>query len=176
MRSVKRIHALYLISLFLIDLILSSLALAFLPKAILFVSNLHFMGILILSQNETKESSMLKALLFGLVMELIHVGTFPVFIISYTLSVVVIRQWERYLGFTVLEFLIMVVIALFIKEVIGYGLAVVLNNYAVSFFNFGATRLVWTIIGNVCILPIVFKGYKITHAAIMKRAENLYMK
>lgn len=176
MRSVRRLHTLFLVLLFIFDLIINSFAAAFLPIHILFISNLHFMGILILSQHETKESSLVKAAVFGLVMELIHSGTFPVYIIAYCVSVSIIRMWERYIGYSVIEFIIMVVIGLFLKEVLIYGGALLLNNYALNMFDFIATRVFWVIVGNVLLIPIVRKGYALTHKAIIKRAENIYLK
>lgn len=176
MRSVRRLHALYLVVLLLIDLVINSFAMSFLPNKILFISNLHFMGILILSQHESKESTLIKALIFGFVMELMHLGTFPVFIIAYTLSIVIIRIWERYIGFSVIEFIIMVVIGLFLKEMFIYGLSFVFNGTTNSIFSFIATRVFWVTIGNVFLIPIIRVGYQLTHKAIMKRAENIYIK
>lgn len=175
MRSVRRFHTLFLVILFVLDLAINSFAMSFMPSRIIFISNLHFMGILILSQHESKESSLIKAVVFGILMELIHSGTFPVYIIAYIISIVLIRIWERYIGYSAIEFVIMVVIGLFLKEVLIYGLAVILNHYTVSFFNFIATRVFWVIAGNVLLIPIVRKGYSMTHKAIMKRAENIYL-
>lgn len=176
MRSVRRLHTLFLVVLFILDLFIDSFAAAFLPGRILFISNLHFMGILILSQHGTKESSLIKAAIFGLLMELIHSGTFPIYIIAYCVSVSIIRMWERYIGYSVIEFIIMVVIGLFLKEVLIYGGAILLNSYTLNLFDFIATRVFWVIVGNVMLIPIVRKGYALTHKAIMKRAENIYLK
>lgn len=176
MSSVKRYHFIFLTALFIIDLIINSITAAYIPHQIRFISNLHFMGILILSQHESKEQSLFKAFVFGIIMELIHVNSFPIYILSYTLTVAIILQWERYLGFSVLEFLITIVIALFIKETMIYALVYIMNTHSVYFFNFLAARVFWVIIGNVMLSFIVFKGYKRTHQAILKRAENIYMK
>ena len=176
MRSVRRLHTLYLVVLFMLDLVINSLAVSFLPNRILFLSNLHFMGILILSQHESKESTLIKALVFGILMELMHLGTFPVFIIAYILSIVIIRIWERYIGFSVIEFIIMVVIGLFLKEMFIYGLSIIFNSTTNSIFIFIATRVFWVILGNVILIPVVRMGYQLTHKAIMKRAENIYLK
>lgn len=175
MRGIQRIHALFLIVLFIIDLFISSVTKAYLPSSILFISNLHFMGILILGKNDPKETTLIRAIIFGVIMDLIHLDSFPIYMTSYVLSVLIIRMWDRYIGYSVFEFIIMVIIALFLKEFITFTCITLISSYSVSIPYFIGSRIIWVIIGNVILIPVVRKENAKVHMIILKRAENIYL-
>lgn len=175
MRSIRYHQAGFLAGLFVLDLIINALAANFIPPQFLFISNLNFMGILILSQHETKEASIIRALVFGGIMELIHVNSFPVYLISYGVTIVILRQWERYIGDSVLEFMMLVVLGLFIKEMFVFTLVRFLNGSTLSLMYFMASRVLWVLVGNVLLIGVVRGSYRKMHAKILRKAENVYL-
>lgn len=175
MRSIRVQQAIFLVWLFIFDLIINAIAANFAPSQLIFVSNLTFMGILILSQHETKEASIMRALVFGGIMELVHVNSFPVYMISYGLTIVILRQWERYIGYSLLEFMMLVVLGLFIKEMFVFTLIHFLNGYTLSLTYFMASRVLWVLLGNVLLIGVVRRRYRTMHAKILRKAENVYL-
>ena len=109
-------HFIFIASLLLLDTFISGIFNSIGFKQIFFVSNLAFLGIVLLIQNDSRKESILKAILLSFWMDLNHVDSFPVFFVSYTITILIMRLWQRQISGTYLEFSVIAVVALFIKE------------------------------------------------------------
>lgn len=176
MRIIRWMHFGYIVLLVLMDNIGNAVLGSVLPTSIVFVSNLSFLGLLLLTQNESPTESIIKAGLLGIWMDLNHVGTFPMFFSAYTLTILTVRIWDRYMGTSALEFIVVSVIALFIKELILYFEIITFKHVSLGLMSYISIRTFWVIILNILMIPIVRYLYKQMHRLIMKRAQNLYIR
>ncbi|MEG0327567.1 MAG: hypothetical protein RR565_05825 [Erysipelothrix sp.] len=176
MRKIRFLHFVYLSALLVLDSFLNVFVNEFLSSKILFISNLHFLGLILLTQNDSKVESVVKAFLLGMWMDLTHVSTFPVFMIAYTGTIIILRWWDRHIGSSTFEYVLIGVVGLFIKEVALYILIVLTKNLQTSFMSFLAFRTFWVILGNVILCVIPLKLYQKMHSSILKQAQNIYVR
>ncbi|QIK70213.1 hypothetical protein G7062_07885 [Erysipelothrix sp. HDW6C] len=176
MRTIRFAHFAYVVVMLLLDSIINAVFRQFAWSHITFISNLAFMAILLLTQNDSREETIIKAGLLGIWMDLNHIASFPIFFIAYTVTVVMVRLWDRHIGTTALEFVVMVIIAIFVKEIITFVLIYFLKGFNQSLAQFMSTRIFWVVLGNIALIPVVRYGYNVMHKQILKRAQNVYMR
>ncbi|CAM2794057.1 hypothetical protein ERTO105960_03195 [Erysipelothrix tonsillarum] len=176
MRMIRWMHFLYILVLLVLDSIFNSIFMQLGLTSITFVSSLHFLGLMLLTQNDSPTESIVKAVLLGVWMDLCHIGSFPLFFVSYSVTIAILRVWDRYIGTSTLEFLVLAVIGLFIKEMLIFGMLPLVKGVSYSLITFISTRTLWVIIGNLILLPIAMTLYKWMHRLIMQRVQNLYMR
>lgn len=176
MRTIRVIQTIYIVVLALLDLVFTSVFKNVPIGNSLFVSNLAFMGLVLLTRNDNIEDSVLKAAGLGLWMDMNHINSFPLYIVVYVVTILFVRTWSRYLGYNLGEFIVMVIIAIFFKEILLYIGLVLTQGYSIQFINYVSTRVFWVLLGNILLIPIVRKTYDIAHMQIVKRAKNMYVR
>ena len=176
MRFVRLMQTVFLALLLLVDLFIGSILSDLGSSSIVFISSLHFLGLIILSQNDTFVEGIVKVVLISVWMDLNHVNSFPVFLFSYMISYLLMYRFKSYIGSTSLEFTTVAILTLFIKEVLMYCALVFFKSYQGSLINFFAYRSFWVILGNLLFIPFVVFLHKQMHRYIMQRAQNLYMR
>lgn len=176
MRFVRLMQAGFIATLLIMDMVFGSLITTLSPATITFISSLHFLGLILLLQNDSLLEIMMKVFLVSVWLDLNHIDSFPVFLFSYMITFLVIYKWRKYIGSTALEFTIMVILGLFLKEVLMYLALIMFKSYKGSIIGFVAYRSFWVIMGNLVFVPLVIWLHKQMHRAILQRAQNLYMR
>ena len=129
-----------------------------------------------MAQNESFLETMGKTTLVALWLEMNHVGSLPVFFVSYILTMSVIYFIQEKVGTETSYFLVLLMIALSLKEVIVYFLLVFTQNLVISPGSFIAYRSFWLIFGNILLSPIIIALNKYVHRFILQRTQNNYMR
>lgn len=176
MRYVRLMHGVFLASLLVLDLIIGSLVVSLSTSAVVFVSSLHFIGLILLMQNDDIVEIMVKVFLVSVWLDLNHIGSFPVFLIAYMTTFLIMYRWRKYVGSTIHELAIMVILGLFVKEVLMYVGLIMFQSYSGSLIGFITYRSFWVIFGNLVFVPLVIVIHKQMHRLIMQRAQNMYMR
>lgn len=173
MRYIRIMHFVFVSVLALMDVLLTSFFNTAFPLPIYFVSNLAFLGIVLLIQNDGSTESIIKASLLSLWMDLNHVNSFPVFFVSYVFTITVMRLWQRQINSSFFEFSIIAVVALFIKETIKYIMILQTMNMTMSYSVYLAYYILPTILLNLAFIYPVLVFYKKIHHLILSRTQNL---
>ncbi|WP_159636801.1 hypothetical protein [Erysipelothrix anatis] len=176
MRTIRLMHFVYIVILLCLDGVLNALGRQFLIPQFTFVSNMAFMGLIMLSQNDSREESIIKAMILGIWLEFNYMDSFPIFFVSFALTMLIVRLFDRHIGYSVSEFILLIIVSLFIKEIITYIMAWYSKGYNQEFMAFLAYRSFWVLLGNLMLIPIVRFGYSKMHQYILKKAQNLYMR
>lgn len=176
MRFVRLMQAAFLAILLLLDLVIGSVVTVISPSSLIFISSLHFLGLVLLAQNDTLFELLVKVFCVSLWLDLNHIGSYPVFMFSYMTTFLVIFYLRKYVGSTGLEMTLMVILSLFLKEVLMFFSLSLFKAYSGSLVGFIAYRSFWVIIGNLVFIPLVIWLHKQMHRAILQRAQNLYMR
>lgn len=161
MRYTRLIHAGLLLMLLTLDFLVQTVFnLRGFPE-LMFVSQLHFMALLMMTKEDSRLEIFVKVILVCFFMDLVHYQSFPIFYISYGIAAIVIRIWYRHIGETHLELSLLMALGLFIKEFVMYILLYVLKDQNVLIRDFLVNRAVWVVLGNLCLLPVsvyLFRG------------------
>ncbi len=176
MRQLRIIHALFLVTLLIFDASLTLLFDRMGLNPFLFISSMHFIALILMAQNESFLETMGKTTLVALWLEMNHVGSLPVFFVSYILTMSVIYFIQEKVGTETSYFLVLLMIALSLKEVIVYFLLVFTQNLVISPGSFIAYRSFWLIFGNILLSPIIIALNKYVHRFILQRTQNNYMR
>lgn len=172
MRYIRIMHFLFVSSLALIDLVLTSFFSHLFPSSFFFISNLAFLGIVLLIQNDSTQETMIKAGLLSLWLDLNHLNSFPIFFVAYLLSAAIMRLWERQINSSYLEFSIIALVSIFIKESIQYLLMTQGLKMILSYQAFLAYRIMPTLLLNVALVYPLLVFYKKIHHIILKQTQN----
>lgn len=173
MLYIRLMHLFFIVVLLIADALINAVGASLAIGSISIIGNLTFLGIILLMQNDDDKQTVLKLFLLSFWMDLNHVNSFPVFILSYLGTVVFIRYWKRHITTAWIEFSAVSVLALFIKETLTYAVLVNFYNVHVSYQNFFANRIFWVIVINVlCVYPLLW-FYKKIHHAILAKTQDL---
>ena len=116
MRYIRFMHFAFIVCLLMVDTVIAGVVNSLPVGNITFVSNLAFLGLILLIQTDSSKESIAKAALLSVWMDLNHISSFPVFFVSYVVTVLVMRVWQRQIGGNIIEFAIIAIVALFIKS------------------------------------------------------------
>lgn len=168
MRYTRFIHAGLLLFLIMLDFLVQTIFnLRGFPE-LMFVSQLHFMALLMMTKEDSRTDIIAKVVLVCFFMDLLHYQSFPIFYISYGISAIVIRIWYRHIGDTHLELSLLMALGLFIKEFVMYIVLIFLKNQNVMISDFLVNRAVWVVLGNLCLLPISVSLFRSANKMIDK--------
>lgn len=173
MRYIRIMHFLFVSALALIDLVLTSLFANVFPSSIYLISNLAFLGIVLLIQNDSTRESIVKAALLALWMDINHLNSFPVFLVTYVLTVSIMRLWQRQINNSFLEFSIIAVVALFIKETIKYMMVLQMMSATMGYSIYLSKYILPTILSNLIFIFPLILFYKKIHHLILSKTQNL---
>lgn len=168
MRTVRRIQTLYFCILIILDVCVASLW-SHTSLSIQFVPYMSFMGLLVFARNDPVDAYIWRCLLLSFIMDLLHFGSFPVYFLSYGFGLIVVKLWYRHIGSSVFEWLVMMVIGLFVKEFVLYLTLSIIHNFNMSLMTFVASRSLWVILGNLILFPVVLQLRSMFNGLIVKR-------
>lgn len=175
MRYLRFIHYLFLLILCIIDNYLGVFYHQF-PWFIHASSLLSLLGILILSKTETFREVLFKTLFISLIMDVTHYQSFPIFLISNLLAVVFLDSWNRHIGTSSLELAVQAIVIIMIREMVIWILLPYTKGVSYPLFTYLAQFVVWTVILNLIMLPLVIRMNKQIHHYVLQRNQNLYIK
>lgn len=173
MRYIRIMHFLFVSALAIFDLVLTALFGSFLPGSVYAISNLAFLGIILLIQNDNLTETIVKALFLALWMDMNHLGSFPVFLVSYVISVTLMRLWQRQINSSFLEFSILAMVAIFIKENIKFIMISQSMNVSLGYSIYLSNYILPTILLNLIFVYPMILFYKKIHHLILSRTQNL---
>ena len=107
-------------------------------------------------------------------MDLLHYQSFPVYYISYGASILLVRFWHKHISNSTFEKMLIVGIAIFIKEFILFKLLenhVGLNS---SFMYFLSQRSFWIIMISILLLKVPMKIIELSDKLIKNHSKRHY--
>ncbi|WP_157777149.1 hypothetical protein [Erysipelothrix larvae] len=161
----------FLFTCILCDLVVQSLWTQ-LSAPIEFVSQMSFMGLILSIRNDEVKEYGLRFLVLCLIMNLFHYDSYPVYLLSFGISVVIVKYWYRHIGSSFIEWLVIMTLALFIREFVMYLGLVMFHNYVGSFMFFMAKRGVWVILINLLLFKFVMNIRSFFHGLLIKRTRR----
>ncbi|CAM3566851.1 hypothetical protein ERUR111494_00390 [Erysipelothrix urinaevulpis] len=173
MRYIRFMHFAFIVCLLMVDTVIAGVVNSLNIGNITFVSNLAFLGLILLIQTDTSKESVIKASLLSMWMDLNHINSFPIFFVSYVLTVLLMRIWQRQIGGNIVEFAIIAIVALFIKESLTFILITNLNNIHMTYLDFIGQRMFWVIIINALFVYPLLEFYKKIHSIILNKTQDL---
>lgn len=174
MRYIRFVHVVYLGTLFLIDFIFQSIVVNFGVSSIHFVSQLHFVGLLLMARNDTYREILLRGVAACLFLDLIHYQSYPVLYLSYLIALVVVRFWYKHIGTSYFETLVMIMVGFFIKEVILWMALHLYLGFNSSFYTFVSLRSMWIVLGNAFFFPLAAYFLKKANHRIVVHTQQHY--
>lgn len=176
MRYIRLLHFLYLGLLIILDLILSTVYHQF-PFLLATSSNLALIGLIVLSKTEAVTNTILKGLVLALVWDLLHIQSFPIFMISITLSLLFAQSWNRHIGSSTLEIMVQSAVTLFLKQSIIWLLLPLVKGISISYFpDFMQEYILWTVLINMLWVPFVLWLNAKMHRLILQSNQNYRLK
>lgn len=172
MRYIRLTHFIYIVILLFLDVVLGSILQQF-PILQGASASLHFIGLIVLSKTDSVKDSILKAFLVSLWLDINHIGTFPIFAVSYILTLIFVQSWNRHVGNTLFELSVQVVVALFVREMLVWAMLPFVKNIYYSPLDFIAEYGVWTLLINVMFVPFVFHLNQKLHHYVLQRNQNM---
>lgn len=113
---------------FLLDLILQSIfPVDFEMRRLFVVFNMGIMALLLLLRKESFLKVLIIAFAVGFALDFVRYGYFFLNALSFSLSLLLIRVWSNQINESIIELIILSVLAVFVKEVIEYGLLFMSN-------------------------------------------------
>ncbi len=119
MRPVRLMHAAFIAVLIVLDTYLGSFVNSLGISQFVYVSSLAFIGMLLLSQTEDAQPFFIKVMLVGVYLDLNQVGVFPSHLVAYLVTFLLMFQLKSYIGNSLHEFYVFVIIALLLYLTIG---------------------------------------------------------
>lgn len=119
-----------------------------------FVSQIHFLTLLLMTKEDDRFEITFKVILVCLVLDLMHLQTFPIFYVSYGIAAIIIRIWYRHIGETMVELSLLMALGLFVKEIVLYMMLIVTQSQSVPLNDFIIGRTIWVILGNLIFVPL----------------------
>lgn len=162
-------------AVFLLDFLIQSVFNLTGSTRIFFVSQLHFMLLVLFAREDSRTEIVFKVLIMAFIMDLFEYQSFPVYYISYGIAIMVIRFWHRHISESYMEFVLLTGIGLFIKEVLLYATLTIQSQINMSFLNYLGSRTLWVILLNLILFFIPYKIYKISRKSINYYSSRNYL-
>ena len=173
MLYIRLMHLFFIVVLLIADAFINAIGVSFGINFVSVVGNLTFLGVILLMQNDDDKQTILKLFLLSLWMDLNHVNSFPIFLLSYLGTLVFIRYWKRHITTDLIEFSAVAILALFIKESIIYLLLGRIYQIEISYQTFFVERIFWVILINGLLVYPLLWFYKKIHHAILTKTQDL---
>lgn len=170
---IRFLHFSFLFILMLLDLLLDAFIGQILPAPFVFVPKLTFIGLVLLMQNENIEKTLLKGVLLAIWMDLNHLDSFPIFLISYIVTLSILSYWKRHISTNLIEFGTISIVAMFIQESLAFMIAQKVYALKMTAPYFLAYRMFWVVMVNILFIPLVLNLYKRIHHAILSKTQDL---
>lgn len=167
------LHFSFLFVLMLADVLLNAILTQVLPGSFIFSPKLTFIGLVLLMQNENVEKTLLKGVFLSMWMDLNHLSSFPIYLISYLLTILLVSYWKRHISTNIIEFSTIALVAIFIQENIAFLIAKNIHQIQMSYQYFLAFRFFGIAIFNILLIPLILNLYKRVHHAILAKTQDL---
>lgn len=170
------IHAAFIVSCALLDVVLTTVFSQIFGYPVTVVFSCAFIGILLLSRDESWWEVCIKVILLSIWMDLIHVETFPIYLVSYLIAVGLLFIMSPYFDTTTTHFALLMIVVLFVKEIVLYGMVKLTHVHHESFLHFLGYRSAWVILFAVVSLPLVIYINRVMHGKILQITQKRFMR
>ncbi len=155
----------------LLDLLIASFIFSdFAMASYVFVpaTTLLFLLFMLLKQNHQKV--FVWVLMSGFIVDLMYHSMLFTHVLVFMIVLFVLKEYQRHFSDTMLEIVMMGLIAIFLKEIILFSLYTVLSVTDAQFLSWYASRLFITMMGNI---PIIFIAYHLSvrYNQLLKRQQ-----
>lgn len=141
---------------FLLDSILQSIfPVDFEMRRLFVVFNMGIMALLLLLRKESFLKVLIIAFAVGFALDFVRYGYFFLNALSFSLSLLLIRVWSNQINESIIELIILSVLAVFVKEVIEYGLLFMSNLTHLNPLNWFIYRGFLTILMHIPLSLVV---------------------
>lgn len=175
MRYKYFINGLSIIAVFLLDFLIQSIFNLSGSTKIFFVSQLHFMLLVLFAREDSRTEIVFKVLIMAFIMDLFEYQSFPVYYIAYGISIMVIRFWHRHISESYMEFVLLSGIGLFIKEILLFVTLSIQSQINMSLLNYLGSRSLWIILFNLLLFFIPYRIYKVSRKSINNYSSRNYL-
>ena len=176
-------NIIYIIIAFLLDNFINLISFNnFSYQNFVFVPSFVFVASLILFSEDDFYYGLFKIFIIGIISDVIFLNPIFAYTISYIIAFVLLKLWQKNLGRSMLETIILFTILVFIKEISIYSMYTITNYISMPFESFMINRCIITVILNIFTIIILFflLEVKINHdnrkAIIRKSNESLFLK
>jgi len=116
---------------------------------LLFVPQLTFMCILLITQRKPLSQVMLIALTIGIILDLNQSGYVLLNTLTYTATIYLVYLWLTRVSESVFETLLLIIVAIFCRELFVYGYMSIFNFSHLTFINWFTYREFLTLLGHI---------------------------
>lgn len=170
---IRFLHFSFLFILMIIDVIVDAFFVQIIPSPFVFSPKLTFLGLVLLMQNENLEKTLLKGAVLSVWMDLNHLSSFPIYLISYLLTLFILSYWQRHVSTNFVEFSTIALVAMFLQENIAFSIAKNIHHLNMTYQYFLAFRFFWIAVLNILFIPLILSLYKRIHHAILTKTQDL---
>ncbi len=174
MRYKYAVNTLSFVFVFFLDFIVQSIFNLSMSTRLLFVSQMHFILLVLYAREDSRDDIVLKVVLVAFFMDLIQYKSFPVYYISYGLAIMLIRFWHRHISDSYMEFVLLTGVALFVKEILLFMSLRIMNETTVGLTSFIVSRSLWVVLGNLLLFYIPYKVYRVANKSLKDYSSRNY--
>ena len=174
MKQRSLIYTLFIFFWLIVDFAIQSFFDLRMFSAINYVSQLHFLALLLMTNIDSRKEIVVKVLIVAFVLDLFYYHSFPVYYVSYGLAAILVRIWYRHIGSTLIETSVLMAVGLFAKEVFLFLSLWVFLGIRYSLMDFLATRSLLVIVGNLVLFPLVYTSFAFVQKKVDSSINNYF--
>lgn len=160
--------------LFVVDFIFQAVFNSLQLPSIFFVSQFHFIALVLYAREDSRVEILTKVIIVCFIMDLIHYQSFPIYYIAYGISILLIRFWHRHISDSFFEKMLIVGVALFIKEFLLFKTLEMYVGFNTTFMHFLSQRSFWIILVSVVFLKVPVKIIDLSEKMIKNYSKRHY--
>lgn len=146
-----------IVGMLVLDLLIASIFSGdFSWQFINFIPMLSLLFVLFISIDQPYNKFITHAFLIGLAVDLINHSLLFTHAILYVVVLLVMQEYQRHFSTSLIEIVIMGIVAIFLKETLLYSWYAIANVVDISIISWYTSRLLITLIGNI---PLIFIAY-----------------
>ncbi len=138
----------------------------------IFMSSAAFSAMLCVTKEKNWYQSICIAFCVGVILDFLSYNTFMLYTPISVLCSLVLYQWRKHVGETILEQLMLLLSVLFVKESLVYFFMVIGHGFTLSFTTFLLNRCITTLMLNAPIVLIILYIYSLKQEFDFKLEEN----
>jgi rod shape-determining protein MreD len=133
-----------------------------------FVPMLSLLFLVFIIIDQPSDRNIMYAFFTGFVVDLMSHSMLFTHAILYVIVLLVMREYQRHFSTSVLEIVIMGMVAIFVKETLLLGFYTFIGTVDISLFTWYSSRLLVTLIGNIPLMLIAYYASSIYAKKVKK--------
>jgi rod shape-determining protein MreD len=163
--------AIFITLALLLDLLISSFIFSdFAMTSYVFVPSTTLLFLLFMLLKQSHQKVFVWVLVSGFVVDLMYHTMLFTHVLVFMIVLFILKEYQRHFSDTMIEIVLMGIIAIFLKEIILFSWYTILTVTDVQFLSWYASRLFITMMGNI---PIIFIAYHLSvrYNQLLKRQQ-----